>query len=79
MTVAFDAITSFSATAGDISETHTPVGTPKGVIVFVGIGSLNGAGGDSDNVVGVTYGGETMTRIDFQAQDGGEDISEYCY
>lgn len=58
MTIAFDAKSNSTAGTGDLSWTHTPVGTPKGVLVFiVANGTL------SDQVTAVTYGGVAMTEV----------------
>jgi hypothetical protein len=57
MAVAFDAFSNGTAGTGDISWTHTPVGTPRGVIVIV----LGVSG--TDGVSGVTYGGSAMTEV----------------
>jgi hypothetical protein len=57
---AFDAFTSLatnSTTTPTISASHTPVGTPKGVYVWIGQTSAE------DQVSGVTYGGEAMARV----------------
>src|SRR5687767_14850053 len=59
MAVAFDAA-SRSTTGFDnntVTWTHTPVGTPRGVVVIVGIE------GASDQIASVTYGGVAMTRM----------------
>ena len=58
MAIAFDA-TSGANGAGDLSWTHTPVGTPRGVVVFVN----QAAGSTVDQVIGVTYGGVAMTEV----------------
>ena len=57
MTVAYDNFSNGTAGTGDISWTHTPVGTPRAVIVF--IAGIAGA----DEVSGVTYGGTAMTEM----------------
>lgn len=55
---AFDAYSNNGAlVAGDVSYTHTPIGTPRGVVVYV----ISAQG--SDNVTGVTYGGVAMTEV----------------
>lgn len=56
MAVAFDAFTRSSG-SGAVNFTHTPVGTPRGVIVLISQGV------SSDAVAGVTYGGVAMTEI----------------
>lgn len=55
--IAFDAVTTNAQTTGDLSFSHTPVGTPRGVLVYV---VTNAVG--SDEVVGITYGGTAMTE-----------------
>ena len=57
MAVAYDNFSNGTAGTGDISWTHTPVGTPRAVIVF--IAGIAGA----DEVSGVTYGGVAMTEM----------------
>lgn len=55
----FDASSFFSGTAtGDFSWTHTPVGEPAGVLVFI-----SQIVGVTDQVIGVTYGGVAMTEV----------------
>lgn len=49
--------TSGSASEASFSWTHTPVGTPKGALVFVFTNA------DADYITSVTYGGTTMTRV----------------
>ena len=58
MAVAFDAFSNVAAATGNLSWTHTPVGTPRAVIVMC-IGTSLGA----DEFVSVTYGGVSMTEI----------------
>lgn len=57
MTVAFDAFTSIGTGTGTISATHTPVGTPRGVLVL--IHDID----DEDNISGVTYGGDALAAV----------------
>jgi len=63
MAVAFDAVseshtgTTASASEASFSWTHSPVGTPRGVVVFVFI-----IAADADYVTSVTYGGTAMTE-----------------
>jgi len=61
MPVAFDAVTIFPATeaTGNFSETHTPAGTPRGVIVLINQEETVG----SDEVTSVTYGGMPLTEV----------------
>jgi hypothetical protein len=49
--------TTGATSTASFSWTHTPVGTPKGVLVFVTTIS------ETDHVTSVTYGGTAMTRI----------------
>lgn len=58
MTIAFDTTSNVAVSTGNLSWTHTPVGTPKGVIVLI---SQNAAAGDQ--VTSVTYGGVSMTEV----------------
>lgn len=57
MTLAFDAQSNLAIGTGDRNFTHTPVGTPRGVVVVV----VDGV--SSDQVVGVTYGGTAMIEV----------------
>jgi hypothetical protein len=57
MTVAFDATSQATSGTGELSWAHTPVGTPRGVVVFVETRS------NADDVTGVTYGGTAMTEV----------------
>lgn len=75
MAIAFDA---FAAGVEDLtapSWTHTPVGTPAAICVFIGQGI------DVDVVDGVTYGGVAMTRFTggFIEDTAGEAVSVYAY
>lgn len=72
MAVAFDATSASTVGTTDRSWTHTPTGTPRGVVVYV-IQYL----GTTDEVTGVTYGGVSMTEMPdspllstAQAEDG---------
>lgn len=59
MAVAFDAASDRGAfSTGNLSYTHTPVGTPRAVIAF-----HYGADGSTDNTTGMTYGGVAMTEV----------------
>jgi hypothetical protein len=62
--VAFDAtsIDTGSGETGNLSWTHTPVGTPRGVVVYVIQGETGGTE-TTDQVSAVTYGGVSMTRL----------------
>ncbi len=76
MTIAFDAETSSESTqATDITISHTPVGTPKGVLVLISQGDT----GD-DTITGVTYGGTAMTEMSNSPSIGvGEASALYAY
>ena len=64
MAVAFDASSeSHTGTTGSVSQssfnwTHTPVGTPKGVLVFT-FSTLS----SNDNATAVSYGASSMTAV----------------
>ena len=58
MTVALDVHDNGNVgTGATVSYTHTPAGTPKGVVVYVMIE------GDAEQCTGVTYGGVAMTEV----------------
>lgn len=63
------------STAGTHTWDHTPVGTPRGVMVFV----VQRAAGGADEVTGVTYGGQALTRIDFASDPAGETVKAWSY
>ena len=66
MAVAFDAVSNVAAGTGNLSWTHTPVGTPRGVKVdIVENGGTNG-------VASVTYGGVAMELAAINAKTSGE-------
>lgn len=74
MAIAFDASSSFDIT-GSGSGTHTPAGTPRGVVVCIAEDI-----GTTDVISGVTYGGTAMTRLAYVANDfGNETNSVYIY
>lgn len=59
MAVAYDVSSAATAAeASSLSWTHTPVGTPRGVIVF-----CLGQGGSGQPAIAVTYGGVSMTAV----------------
>jgi hypothetical protein len=62
MAVAFDAVSEDPATgyrtSSSASFTHTPSGTPKGVLIFV-----VRQGGSIDDITSVTYGGVTVPAV----------------
>ncbi len=56
---AFDAFTApADCTVDDPSFSHTPSGTPRGVLVYV-LSPVQ----SEDRVTGITYGGDTMTEV----------------
>lgn len=63
MAIAFDASSeSHTGTTGSASEasfswTHTPVGTPKGILVFTFVNA------NADDATAVTYGGVSLTAV----------------
>ena len=56
--IAYDNFTSSTGGTGDYAFDHTPVGTPRGAIVYVIVNGVSVAG-----VTGVTYGGTAMTQV----------------
>lgn len=58
MAIAFDAATQSAAGSGTLTFNHTPVGTPRGVLVLIAQSPTN-----TDQVSGVTYGGVAMTEV----------------
>jgi hypothetical protein len=77
MTVAHDAATE-SATFSTVSPftfSHTPSGTPRGILVVIQHGTVS-----TDLITGaVTYGGVAMTRISRAADTAGEPGATYAY
>lgn len=75
MAIAFDAAShSTAAVANNFSWTHTPNGTPRGVLVFI---AQNASG--TDDVTGVTYGGTSMARVGRALHATGETSAVYIY
>jgi len=76
MAVAHDAVSNSTvAQTGNLSWTHTPVGTPAGAVVGISQDVTT-----ADQVSGVTYGGVTMTRLGSIASSGGGDLGRsYLY
>lgn len=75
-TVSHDAVTdggTFTTTT-PATFTHTPNGTPRGVLVFVEHGTPS-----TDIVTSVTYGGVTMTRVGIAQDAAGEPGAVYAY
>ena len=58
MAIAYDTSSTKTGTSEDLSWTHTPVGTPAGVLVFVSSPATSIA------INGVTYGGVAMVEVD---------------
>ena len=75
--VAFDACTESAefTTTSPATFNHTPVGTPRGVWVFIGQGDAYSV----DAVTAVTYGGTSMTRVNTAVDTAGEPSRAYGY
>ena len=76
MTIAFDAATAIANGTGDLSGTHTPVGTPRGVFVTL---TFAGAAMQDFDAVEVLYGGVPMWHCTRAAVNGGEDAAAEIY
>ena len=77
MTVAHDNVTEsavWTTTPDPFKFNHIPVGTPKGIMVFIMHRTSN-----SDQITAVTYGGVSMARIQTAALGGGEQGRSYVY
>jgi len=77
MGIAFDATASSNTATSQLSWTHTPVGTPRGVSVLV-VQNV----GATDEVTGVTYGGTALSEITGSPllhTTGAEDSALYGY
>lgn len=72
--IEFDAASEGTAGTGTISWTHTPVGTPKGVVVGVSTRSTS-----LDEITAVTYGGVAMTLVDHAEDTAGEQCRTAVY
>jgi len=57
MAVAYDALSYLDWDTGDQSWTHSPTGTPRGILVFIVLDEA------TDVINGVTYGGTSMTEV----------------
>jgi hypothetical protein len=57
MAVVYDTFSNVAAGTGDLSWTHTPVGTPRGVLVYIIYAST------TNQVSSVTYGGVAMSEV----------------
>lgn len=73
MALAFDATSESTSNTADFNWTHTPVGTPKGVVVFVFEEGIN------DTINGVTYGGVAMTQVNSAQDSAGEPGRCFAY
>lgn len=76
-TLAFDAVSAGAVQKPTVSWTHTPVGTPRAVIVLIAQDGASGA----DEVTSVTYGGVTMSEVSGSPNSlaTGENGAMYCY
>lgn len=75
MAVAYDVYSYANAeTTAAFNWTHTPTGTPRGVLVFISQET-----GTTDEVSGVTYGGTAMQRVGFQTCGTTEPGAVYAY
>ncbi len=75
MAVAFDAFTDDGVSGtGNLSWTHTPVGTPRAILVSIAQ-YVTGA----DEVSGVTYGGVAMSRVAVNLKATGQPGGGYVY
>jgi hypothetical protein len=70
----FDAVSDSGTFTADTTWTHTPVGVPRGVVLYVGQ-----SGASNDEIGGATYGGVAMTRVRFAADTTGETSGSYAY
>lgn len=76
MAVAHDAATESirTVTTDPWTFSHTPVGTPRGVVVLINHGVA-----DTDVISGVTYGGVAMARVRSDSDSTGEPGRSYIY
>jgi len=75
VTLVFDAASIVARGPTERSWTHTPNGTPRAILVYIGQNV-----GSGDEVTGVTYGGVAMTRARYLAGvSGDEDGAVYAY
>lgn len=73
MAIAHDASSDSGGGTGDLTWDHTPVGTPRGVVIVVIQNN------DNDSVDGVTYAGLSLTRLEHAVDAAGEDGGAYLY
>lgn len=77
MTIAFDTTTNVAAGTGNLSWTHTPVGTPRGILVLI-VQDITAA----DQITSVTYGGVALSAVagsPLLHTNGSEDGAIYGY
>lgn len=76
MAVAYDAASNVGTEAQSPSWTHTPTGTPRGVIVWVDTEFVS-----TDQVTSVTYGGTSMTEVTGSPllKSSGEVAATHCF
>lgn len=74
MAIAFDSSGTPASGTGDFSFTHTPVGTPRAVI----IGVVQNVG-STDEVISVSYGGVSLARVGAVFHTTGETGAVYLY
>ncbi len=76
MSIGFDAFSKSGASVWTTSTsfTHTPVGTPRGIVIFV---VQNG--NDADGRGTVTYGGVSVTAVDHAEDTATEFMASYSY
>jgi len=72
--VVFDAFSNVAAGTTNRSWIHTPVGTPRAVIVLISQNT-----GTTDQVTSVTYGGLALTRVGWTCDTAGEPGCVYVY
>jgi hypothetical protein len=72
--IAFDAASENATAADPQNWTHTPTGTPRGVVVLIAHGTTS-----ADIVTGVTYGGQAMFRWRTAFDSQGEVGRVYIY
>lgn len=86
MTLAFDAVSNPTpGTTDPMTWTHTPVGTPRAVVVFINTSGSSGESQATDEIDGtVSYGGVAMTEVALSpglrnAAGGSNDTNIHCF
>jgi hypothetical protein len=74
MAVTYDAVSSSGEENDDLSWTHSPIGVPKGIIVFV-----TQRGNSNDQISAVTYGSLAMSRVTYTVDTAGEQSATHAY